>query len=107
MAAHESKRKYERPGHVDLHQHYSKFRSRILPTLNLAKYYVEHPNSFIQDKLLKFNINNRLFSISTARGANYGSNSRYYNIHQRINVLGFDLSFKYRHDTKRTFDIWS
>ena len=98
MAAHDSKRKSGRPGHVDLHQHYSKFRSRILPQVNLVKYYVNNPRSFVYCSLLWFNISNRYFRISTARGCNVGTGSNeYFNIHQRIDVLGFDLSFKYRY----------
>ena len=106
MAAHESKRKYERPGRVDLHQHYSEFRSRILPTLNLVKYYVNDPSSFVCCSMLWFNIDNRYFSIRTGHGATHGSSlnggrNKYFNIHYTIDVLGFDLSFKYRYYTNR------
>ena len=101
MAAHDIKRKYERPGRVDLHQHYFKFRSRILPTLNLVKYYANNPSSFVHCCLLKFDIANRYFSIRTGRGANHRAGRReYVNIYQSINVLGFDLSFKYRYYCK-------
>ena len=102
MAAHESKRKYERPGRVDLHQHYSEFRSRILPTLNLAKYYVNDPSSFVCCSMLWFNIDNRYFKVRTGRSANHGTGrNEYFNIHYTIDVLGFDLSFKYRYYTNR------
>jgi len=90
----------------DLRKHYDRIKTNMIPKVNLFKYYVEHPNSYIKTSLLWFNIKNRFFSIRTGRGANYGRDNRYFNIHQDINVLGFDLSFKYKHDTERTFDIW-
>ena len=95
------KRKCERPGRVDLHQHYSEFRSRILPTLNLVKYYVNDPSSFVCCSLLWFNIDNRYFKVRTGRSANHGTGlNEYFNIHYTIDVLGFDLSFKYRYYCK-------
>ena len=92
---------------IDLRKHCDRIKTNMIPKVNLFKYYVEHPNSYIKTSLLWFNIKNRFFSIRTGCGANYGRDNRYFNIHQDINVLGFDLSFKYKHDTERTFHIWS
>lgn len=92
---------------IDLRNHCNRIKNNMIPKVNLIKYYVEHPNSYIKTSLLWFNIKNRFFSIRTGRGANYGRDNRYFNIYQDINVLGFDLSFKYRYDTEQRFNIWS
>ena len=92
------KRKSER---INLRIHYDKFRSRILPQVNLVKYYVNNPSSFVCCSLLWFNIDNRYFNVRTGRGANHGTGrNEYFNIHYTIDVLGFDLSIKYRYYCK-------
>ena len=97
MTTDRSKRKLER---INLHKRFTRIRSRILSKVNLMKHYANKPSSYVYCSLLWFDMDNRYFSIRTGRGANYGVRSQYFNIHQNINVLGFDLSFEYRYNCK-------